>query len=112
MCAMQIFRACQAGGYAGFKCSLDCAKHLLGHLQAHPMIENAEAGGPGFINIHISKAFISGEIAKILTKGVLPSKVRQHIRAFYFVAFCDCLCGSVVPGVTFVSAHLNIVGRA
>ncbi|UJR37828.1 hypothetical protein I4U23_030518 [Adineta vaga] len=53
----------------------EVAKIIADNLLQHDMIEKIEYSGPGFINITISPAFVSGQIRNILTKGVLPPNV-------------------------------------
>eukprot|EP00039_Didymoeca_costata_P019429 m.337518 g.337518 ORF g.337518 m.337518 type:complete len:708 (+) comp18153_c0_seq1:79-2202(+) len=55
----------------------DVAMAIIKNLPSHPMISKCEAGGPGFINIHIDKKFASEQLSHILTSGVLPPSEKK-----------------------------------
>lgn len=77
--AMALYK--QLKGTPGeMKSPRDIAIALIAAVPANPVIDHCEAGGTGFINIFVSKTFVTGQIQRVLTKGVLPPPVeKMHI---------------------------------
>lgn len=51
----------------------DVAAKVLEALPKSPLISSCEIAGPGFINIHLSRAFVAGELQRLLmAPSVLP----------------------------------------
>ena len=48
----------------------DVANTLLQHLPKNPMISSVTVAGPGFINIHLDKQFVSDAVRNIILNGV------------------------------------------
>ena len=78
--AMSLYKAMQVAGAAGqFKSPRDVgvaiaetAKKTLPHLFGERgMISEVEVGGPGFVNLYLSEAFVSGRVQRMLEDGGL-----------------------------------------
>lgn len=56
------------------------ADAIMENLPQTDYFEKLEVGGPGFINIYLSKDFVSGQISEVLNKGVRPPfiRVKRH----------------------------------
>ncbi|XP_038056656.1 arginine--tRNA ligase, cytoplasmic-like [Patiria miniata] len=53
----------------------EIAQAIVKNMPSNKIIEKVEIAGPGFINVHIQRPFISAVISDILTKGVRPPKI-------------------------------------
>ncbi|XP_068133516.1 arginine--tRNA ligase, cytoplasmic [Hyperolius riggenbachi] len=50
----------------------EIADKIVKNLPSNKLIEKTDIAGPGFINIHLRKAFVSEQLSKLLVNGVLP----------------------------------------
>lgn len=53
----------------------EIAQAILSKLTDSDIIEKTEIAGPGFINVHVKKDFISHQLSDVLNKGVRPPSV-------------------------------------
>ncbi|XP_022099608.1 arginine--tRNA ligase, cytoplasmic-like [Acanthaster planci] len=58
----------------------EIAQAIVQNVQLNDVIEKVEIAGPGFINVHIRRPFVSTVISDILTKGVRPPKTDRKKR--------------------------------
>ncbi|XP_069620004.1 arginine--tRNA ligase, cytoplasmic isoform X2 [Ranitomeya imitator] len=59
---------------------IEIANKIVRNLPENNLIEKTEIAGPGFINVHIQKNFISKELSKLLVNGVHPPVIREKKR--------------------------------
>ncbi|XP_073445564.1 arginine--tRNA ligase, cytoplasmic isoform X2 [Dendrobates tinctorius] len=59
---------------------IEIANKIVRNLPENNLIEKTEIAGPGFINVHIQKNFISKQLAKLLVNGVHPPAIREKKR--------------------------------
>lgn len=53
----------------------DVAAKIVQALPPNDIVEKTDIAGPGFINIHVKRAFVAAQLAKIVLRGVLPPVV-------------------------------------
>lgn len=55
----------------------ETALNIVENLPANDLIEKTDIAGPGFINIHLRKDFVSKQLSKLLVNGVQPPSVEE-----------------------------------
>ncbi|XP_073476813.1 arginine--tRNA ligase, cytoplasmic [Aquarana catesbeiana] len=55
----------------------ETAEKIVNNLSANDLIEKTDIAGPGFINIHLRKDFVSKQLSKLLVNGVQPPSVEE-----------------------------------
>ncbi|CAH1267869.1 RARS [Branchiostoma lanceolatum] len=58
----------------------EIAQAIVSNLPESGIIEKVEIAGPGFINIHIRKSFVSSILSSVLREGVKPPPVDRKLR--------------------------------
>ncbi|XP_023931228.1 arginine--tRNA ligase, cytoplasmic isoform X2 [Lingula anatina] len=58
----------------------DIAQAIVGKLPENELIDKTEIAGPGFINVHLKKDFISVQLRDLLGKGVRPPVIAAKKR--------------------------------
>ncbi|XP_069055450.1 arginine--tRNA ligase, cytoplasmic isoform X2 [Pleurodeles waltl] len=53
----------------------DIADHIVRNIPSNEYIEKVEIAGPGFINVHLKKDFVSKQLKSLLLNGVQPPTV-------------------------------------
>ncbi|XP_069510398.1 arginine--tRNA ligase, cytoplasmic [Ambystoma mexicanum] len=53
----------------------DIADRIVRHIPSNDYIEKVEIAGPGFINVHLRKEFVSKQLKSLLLNGVQPPAV-------------------------------------
>ncbi|XP_068958508.1 arginine--tRNA ligase, cytoplasmic isoform X2 [Petaurus breviceps papuanus] len=56
----------------------DIAENIARHLPDNEYIEKVEIAGPGFINVHLRKDFVSKQLTNLLVNGVQPPALRER----------------------------------
>uniref|UniRef100_G3WRU8 Arginine--tRNA ligase, cytoplasmic n=2 Tax=Sarcophilus harrisii TaxID=9305 RepID=G3WRU8_SARHA len=56
----------------------DIAENIARHLPDNEYIEKYEIAGPGFINVHLRKDFVSKQLTKLLINGVQPPALGER----------------------------------
>ncbi|XP_074068565.1 arginine--tRNA ligase, cytoplasmic isoform X2 [Macrotis lagotis] len=56
----------------------DIAENIASHLPDNEYIEKVEIAGPGFINVHLRKDFVSKQLTKLLVNGVQPPALGER----------------------------------
>ncbi|XP_071492205.1 arginine--tRNA ligase, cytoplasmic-like [Diadema antillarum] len=56
------------------------AQQIQANIPSNDVIEKVDIAGPGFINIHLKKAFVAPLITSILTEGVMPPPIKKRKR--------------------------------
>lgn len=59
----------------GLKSPRDVAQAIVSNVPTNEIIEKLEIAGPGFINIHLKKAFVQPLISRLVKEGVVPPAV-------------------------------------
>ncbi|XP_044136837.1 arginine--tRNA ligase, cytoplasmic [Bufo gargarizans] len=59
---------------------IEIANKIVKNLPENNLIEKTEIAGPGFINVHIQKIFISKQLTKLLVNGVQPPVIGEKKR--------------------------------
>ena len=72
---MRIFQMAKAAGETQYKSPRDVAVALVAAIPPSPLLSRCEAGGPGFINIYLAKAFVSDKLAQLLKDGVKAGSI-------------------------------------
>lgn len=55
----------------------ETADKIIKYLPANDLIEKTDIAGPGFINIHLRKDFVSKQLSKVLVNGVQPPLIGE-----------------------------------
>ncbi|XP_056372463.1 arginine--tRNA ligase, cytoplasmic isoform X1 [Hyla sarda] len=55
----------------------EIANKIVKNLPENNLIEKTEIAGPGFINVHLQKSFISKQLTKLLVNGVQPPVIGE-----------------------------------
>uniref|UniRef100_A0A674PNC0 Arginine--tRNA ligase, cytoplasmic n=1 Tax=Takifugu rubripes TaxID=31033 RepID=A0A674PNC0_TAKRU len=58
----------------------EIAERIIRNLPDNELIQKTEIAGPGFINIHLKRAFVSKLLSKLLIKGVTPPPLTSRKR--------------------------------
>ncbi|XP_053321328.1 arginine--tRNA ligase, cytoplasmic [Spea bombifrons] len=58
----------------------EIADKIVKNVPSNDLIEKMEIAGPGFINVHIRKDFISKQLTKLLVNGVQPPVIGERKR--------------------------------
>nr|KAG5698870.1 hypothetical protein BaRGS_019722 [Batillaria attramentaria] len=58
----------------------EVAQTIVDNLPGADFYEKVEVAGPGFINVYLSKQFVTQEVQMILTQGVRPPTIMQKKR--------------------------------
>ncbi|XP_036607933.1 arginine--tRNA ligase, cytoplasmic isoform X1 [Trichosurus vulpecula] len=56
----------------------DIAENIARHLPDNEYIEKVEIAGPGFINVHLRKDFVSKQLTNLLVNGVQPPALGER----------------------------------
>uniref|UniRef100_F7EFE0 Arginine--tRNA ligase, cytoplasmic n=1 Tax=Monodelphis domestica TaxID=13616 RepID=F7EFE0_MONDO len=56
----------------------EIAENITRHLPDNEYIEKVEIAGPGFINVHLRKDFVSKQLTKLLLNGVQPPALGER----------------------------------
>ncbi|KAG8579042.1 hypothetical protein GDO81_010695 [Engystomops pustulosus] len=59
---------------------IEIANKIVKNLPENNLIEKTEIAGPGFINVHIQKNFVSKQLTKLLVNGVQPPVIGEQKR--------------------------------
>lgn len=59
---------------------IEIANKIVKNLPENNLIEKTEIAGPGFINVHVQKNFISKQLTKLLVNGVQPPVIGEQKR--------------------------------
>ncbi|XP_069826771.1 arginine--tRNA ligase, cytoplasmic isoform X1 [Dendropsophus ebraccatus] len=59
---------------------IEIANKIVKNLPENNLIEKTEIAGPGFINVHMQKSFISKQLTKLLVNGVQPPVIGEKKR--------------------------------
>ncbi|KAM3925804.1 arginine--tRNA ligase, cytoplasmic [Leptodactylus fuscus] len=59
---------------------IEIANKIVKNLPENNLIEKTEIAGPGFINVHIQKNFVSKQLTKLLVNGVQPPVIGEKKR--------------------------------
>lgn len=53
----------------------EVAQNILNKMSPSELIEKVEIAGPGFINVHLRKDYVSKQLSDLLVKGIRPPYV-------------------------------------
>lgn len=56
----------------------EIAEKITKHIPANECIEKVEIAGPGFINVHLRKDFVSKQLSSLLVNGVQPPAIGKR----------------------------------
>ncbi|OXB77433.1 UNVERIFIED_CONTAM: hypothetical protein H355_012140 [Colinus virginianus] len=65
----------------------EIAEKITKHIPANECIEKVEIAGPGFINVHLRKDFVSKQLSSLLINGVQPPAIGKRKKKYL-----KCLC--------------------